>query len=118
MAKTHVHIIEADLKGNVYEVMENREKLGRAVATLAQEQGADIYFHDFKEPLAGAPVLLVECSEDFLKKIEKLDGFKKSYDLWEDVETERSPRLAAHFSGSAAPAASRTPPKKPPRFGM
>lgn len=118
MSKSKIHVIEADLGGNMNDVVEKRDHLGRAIAALAKTESADIHFHDFKEALAGAPVILLECSDDFLKKVEKLDGFVKAHDVWPDMETERSPALTAYFTSTPAPAAQQQNRRKPRRPGM
>jgi len=117
MSQSKVHVIEADLSGNVNEVVQNRDRLGRDIAALAKSEGAEIHFHDFKEALAGAPVILLECSDNFLKKVGKLDGFVKAHDVWQDMETERSPALTAYFTSTPAPAQQQRT-RKPRRPGM
>ena len=117
MSQAKVHVIEADLTGNVHEVVENRDRLGRDIAALAKAEGAEIHFHDFKEALAGAPVILLECVDDFLTKVEKLDGFVKAHDVWQDMETERSSSLTAYFTSTPAPAQQKRQ-HKPRRPGM
>lgn len=105
-----VHVIEAEMYGSIVDVVANRDKLGRAVASLAAKTGEQVHFHDFKDPVAGAPVLLLECSDAFLDQVKKLPGFSKTYDVWPDMETERKPSIQAYFT--QAPAAA-TPPRKP-----
>src|SRR5690606_3080823 len=106
------------MTGAAEDVVKSRDNLGRDIAALAKKEGAEIHFHDFKEALAGAPVLLLECSNDFLKKVEKLDGFVKAHDVWQDMETERSPALTAYFTSTPAPAAQQQNRRKPRRPGM
>lgn len=105
-----VHVIEAEMYGSIVDVVSNRDKLGRAVAGLAAAKGEQVHFHDFKDPVAGAPVLLLECSDEFLEQVKKLPGYATSYDVWPDMETERKPSILNYFS--QAPAAS-APPRKP-----
>jgi len=117
MSQGKVYVIEADMAGKINDVVQNRDKLGRDIATLAKTESADVHFHDFKEALAGAPVILLECSDDFLKKVEKLDGFVKAHDVWQDMETERSAALTAYFTSTPAPAQQQSR-HKPRRPGM
>ncbi len=99
---------------NVHVVVANRDKLGRAVAQLAAQSGEQVHFHDFKDPVAGAPILLLECSDAFLEQVKKLPGFSKSYDVWPDLETERKPSIQNYFTQAAAtPDKKPTPPRKP-----
>ncbi len=106
----NVHVIEAEMYGSIVDVVANRDNLGRSIAVLAAKTGEQVYFHDFKDPVAGAPVLILECSDAFLDQVKKLPGYSKSYDVWPDLETERKPSILNYFS--QAPAAS-TPPRKP-----
>ncbi len=107
----NVHVIEAEMYGSIVDVVANRDKLGRAVAGLAAQSGEQVHFHDFKDPVAGAPILLLECSDAFLEKVKKLPGFSKAYDVWPDLETERKPSILNYFT--QAPAAAVPPPRKP-----
>jgi len=111
MAGHKVHVIEADMSGGIHDVVKKRDDLGRAIAKMASYSCENVWFHDFKDPVAGAPVLLVECSDDFLERIKKLPGFAKEHDVRPGIETERKPSIMAYFF--TTPAASPTPPKKP-----
>lgn len=105
-----VHVIEAGMYGSIVDVVANRDKLGHSIAQLAAKTGEQVHFHDFKDPVAGAPVLLLECSDAFLEQVKKLPGYATSYDVWPDMETERKPSILNYFT--QAPAAS-APPRKP-----
>jgi len=108
-----VHVIEAEMYGSIVDVVANRDKLGRSIAQLAATSGEQIHFHDFKDPVAGAPVLLLECSDSFLDQVKKLPGFSKAYDVWPDLETERKPSIAQYFATPAAAQPRRPAPPKP-----
>lgn len=110
-----VHVIEADMTGNWMNAVQCRDDLGRAIAKLAASVNEPVWFHDFKDPVAGAPVVMLECSDAFLAEVKKLPGFKNSHDVWENLETERKPSIHQYFSNPPAqpPAKPRAP--KPPR---
>lgn len=105
-----VHVIEAQMYGSIVDVVANRDELGRGIARLAAATGEQVYFHDFKDPVGGAPIVMLECSDAFLEQVKKLPGYSKSYDVWADMETERKPSIQNYFT--QAPASS-TPPRKP-----
>lgn len=113
----NVHVIEAEMYGSIVDVVANRDKLGRAVAGLAAKTGEQVHFHDFKDPVAGAPILLLECSDAFLEQVKKLPGFSKAYDVWPDMETERKPSIHNYFTqvpaAATPPNKTATPPRKP-----
>jgi len=94
------------------DAVENRDNLGRAIARLASAAGVEVHFHDFKDPVAGAPVVMLECSDDFLEQVKKLPGFKNAHPVWGGLETERKPEIAKYFA-QAVPAAPK-PHRKPP----
>lgn len=105
-----VHVIEADMTGHWHDTVHKRDDLGRAIAKLAASTGEQVFFHDFKDPVAGAPIVMLECSDAFLAEVQKLPGYKHHHDVWGGMETERKPGIAKHFS--QAPAAVK-PHKKP-----
>ncbi len=105
-----VHVIEADMTGKWQDAVQERDNLGRAVAKLAAQVNEPVFFHDFKDPVAGAPVLMIECSDAFLAEVKKLPGFKNAHDVWNGMETERRPSIQQYFS--QAPVV-KTPPRKP-----
>jgi hypothetical protein len=112
-----VHVIEAEMYGSIVDVVANRDKLGRSIAQLAVATGEQVYFHDFKDPVGGAPVVMLECSDAFLAQVKRLPGYSTSYDVWPDMETERKPSIQNYFTqapASAAPPPNKnTPPRKP-----
>ncbi|HYD19614.1 MAG TPA: hypothetical protein VEF76_14160 [Patescibacteria group bacterium] len=93
-----VHVIEADMTGGIGAVVQNRDALGRDIVALAAKSGEEIHFHDFTDPVGGAPVIMLECSDAFIAQVRTLPGFQKSYDVWQDMATERKPAIAAYFS--------------------
>lgn len=105
-----VHVIEADMSGPWQDAVQKRDDLGRAIGKLAAQANESVWFHDFKEPVAGAPVIMLECSDAFLAQVQKLPGFSKSQDLWQDMETERAPSIQKYFTQPPAP------PKTPKHF--
>lgn len=108
-----VHVIEADMSGNWANAVQERDSLGRAIAKLAASVNEPVWFHDFKDPVAGAPVVMLECSDAFLAEVKKLPGFKKSYDVWENMETERKPSIQQYFSQAPAQAPRKPKPPRP-----
>ncbi len=102
MSAHKVHIIEPDFQAPIETVVKNRDELGRAISKLAKSEGETVYFHDFKEPVAGAPVVMLECSDDFLEKVKKLPGAANVYE--HDVTTMPTARDAAvqHYFNEAA----------------
>ena len=70
--------------------------LGKSIATLAREHKEDAWFHDYKDPVGGAPGVLLECSESFLDAVRKLPHFGRVYEQ-DRFRTERSPSIQRHF---------------------
>jgi len=105
-----VHVIEAEMQVGWKDAVQNRDNLGREIAKLAATTGEVVHFHDFKDPVAGAPVVMLECSDAFLAQVKKLPGFKDAHPVWGGMETERKPAIAAYFS---QPPAAPKPRKKP-----
>ncbi len=48
--------------------------LEAAVAKLALSQDEEIHFHRYLTPQKGEPVVLLECREDFLRQLYKVEG--------------------------------------------
>jgi len=110
-----VHVICTDFaKTSWNEVLQKRDDLGRAINDLSASMGETAYFHDYVEPMCGAPVLMVECSDKLMEEIKKLPGFDEEHDLSPNVSTFRSPALQNHFA-RPAPAKKRPPVLKPPK---
>ena len=70
--------------------------LGRSVAALAREHKEDAWFHDYKDPVGGAPGVLLECSESFLDAVRMLPHFGRAYEQ-DRFRTERSSSIQRHF---------------------
>jgi hypothetical protein len=115
MSLFKVHVVEADMSGNIHEVVAKRDELGRSIAKLADRVNTPVFFHDYKDPVAGAPQILLECSDTFLDLVKKLPGFASTHEH-AGLPTERKPAIKNYFLGKpAAPA--KTPPKhKGPGF--
>lgn len=99
-----VHVIEADLS-NPAQALSERDKLGRQIAALAKQVNEPVLFHDYKGPVAGAPIILLECSDRFLAAVRTLPAYKSDHEALPHpaLETERSPRVQAYFMSGAAP---------------
>ncbi|MEZ0224717.1 MAG: hypothetical protein ACAH83_09205 [Alphaproteobacteria bacterium] len=115
-----VHVIEADLSGKMTDVVGNRDELGVQIARLANAVNEPVFFHEFKQPLASAPVIMLECSDAFLAQVRTLPAYKKDHEVWKgaDFETERSPKIKAYFNSKAGPDCKIPPPPhrpKPPK---
>ncbi len=104
-----VHIIEADMAGYVHA----RDDLGKKIGALAKTVNEPVFFHDYKDPVCGAPVILLECSDAFLKKVKQLPECKKVEELPPGEATERSQSILSYFTSTPP-----KPPRKPggPRF--
>lgn len=50
-------------------------QLDAAIQKLAKNSGADVHMHQYKTPVEGVPVVLVECPPEFLAQIQKLPLF-------------------------------------------
>ena len=113
-----VHVIEADLHGSLPYVLDQREKLGQEIVSLARRTGESIFFHEFKnDTLGGAPTLMLECSDPFLAELRKLPSYKKDQPAWPgpDLATQRSPKLQGYYlSGGSASRKGPTCKMKPP----
>lgn len=108
-----VHVIEADMTGSWQDAVQKRDSLGRAIGRLAAEANEPVWFHDFKEPMAGAPVIMLECSDAFLAQVQMLPGFAKSHDLWQGAQTQREPSIQQYFTQPPAPQQPKRSPRPP-----
>ena len=108
-----VHVIEADLTGSLPNALSERDKLGREIASLAKRVNEPVFFHDYKGPVAGAPTILLECSDAFLAHVRTLPAYKKDHEAFAhpSLETERSPKVQAYFMSSVAAPKRPAPPK-------
>jgi hypothetical protein len=74
--KNKVYSITVDFTGTSWpEACEKTSKLDADIQRLAKKSGEDVHMHQYREPMLGAPVVLVECSEAFLEKIKRLPLF-------------------------------------------
>lgn len=105
-----VHVVEADLTGNIMTVVEKRDDLGRAIAQLAKQMNEPVHFHDFVDPVAGAPVVMVECSDALIAQVERMNGVANVHDVWPGLATARNQNLKDYFERPKA-----TPPVRKPR---
>ncbi|MEZ0262325.1 MAG: hypothetical protein ACAH80_15070 [Alphaproteobacteria bacterium] len=105
--KNKVYSITVDFTGTTWpQAVEKTMKLDADIQRLAKASGEDVHMHQYKEPMLGAPCILVECSEAFLEKIKKLSLCDAS-----------GPATVATIRRSEAPQIeppeAMTPPKKP-----
>jgi len=105
----NVYVIECKYNGHMNDALTRRDALGVQIIALAAAEEKEIYFHALPERLVGAPALIVECDEGFLKKVSTLEGVAKAYDRWNGVATARSDKLKKYFALKPAP--------KKPKFG-
>ena len=115
-----VRIIEADMSKGLMEALGNRDRLGVEIAALAKTVNEPVFFHDFTGPVAGAPIILLECSDAFLANVRKLPSYAKDQAAWTTpgLETERAPKVQAYFmaggKASTGPDCKIIPPPKKP----
>jgi hypothetical protein len=106
--KNKVYSITVDFTGTtIGEAVGKTMKLDADIQRLAKASGEDVHMHQYKEPMLGAPVVLVECSEAFLEKIKKLPLFDAVNPLPASIPSIRrtdAPQIEAPES--------MTPPKK------
>jgi hypothetical protein len=81
--------------------VQKRDTLGRSIGALAKQKNEPVFFHAFKDPVGGAPVILLECSEAFLQMVEKLPGCTNIHKIELNFATERSPELWSYFTNAA-----------------
>lgn len=102
MAKNKIYSIETDFTKNWNDVLNDRQKLGHAIVTLAKSAGEEIHFHDYKDPVCGAPVILLECSQAFLDQVKNLPECKNVQDFSYALPTFRAQSIKDHFEGITA----------------
>ncbi|MBI3441532.1 MAG: hypothetical protein HY052_07000 [Proteobacteria bacterium] len=107
-----MYLIEPDFSGTWEDTVRKRDDLGRAIAALAKAINTPVWFHELKDPAAGAPVILLECPKAFMDAVEQLPGFNRAQELSEN-RTTRSAQLQNYFA--TKPIKPTAP--KPPRFG-
>lgn len=100
-------LVTARLRGNKKDylsgmILEQRERLGRAMALLGRKTGQAVFFHDYEDAMAGAPVIMIECANDFAAQAAKLAGASRVYPLPQGTETRRSASLQTYYSAGIA----------------
>lgn len=114
MSKHKVHVIEPDFQAQIDTVVQRRDDLGREIVKLAERENETVFFHDYTEPCAAAPVMMLECSDDFLEKVRALPGAANIHDGWPNMPTERNATVQQYFNDAATPP---QPPRKKPGPG-
>lgn len=91
MTERHVYIVEAHgLPGDDDPVRRNHE-MRTQIFDLAQREEEEIFFHRYRLSTTPAgPHVLVECTPEFIDKIEKLPLHDYSHQLWAKLETFRT----------------------------
>lgn len=105
MTDSKVYIIESELIVGDPQAVVKRDNLGRAIFKLAEQTNEQVWFHEFKGPIGGAPVVLLECSDEFLGLVRNLPEFVTDHEVPPSLPTERSPVVQQYFS--------QDPPTKP-----
>jgi hypothetical protein len=100
-----LYTVSADLTSGIADVVQKRDDLGRDIAALAAKNNAQVWFHEFTDPVAGAPIILLECTKDFLAQVKNLPGCVETAEYTWPLATQRSPQIYNYFST----------PRKPPR---
>ena len=77
--------------------VKNRDHLGHEIAALAKTTGAEIWFHEIVDPVGGAPVILLEADDAFLKSAKSLAHFGSSTAYSWPFKTTRSQRINDYF---------------------
>jgi hypothetical protein len=100
-----VNVIET-AAGDPRTALDRRAALGRAIAALAARRGDTVWFHNFTDPVGGAPVILLECTDNFLAAAAQLPGFGRTHPLadWPGINSARSPEIQKYFQRPAGPA--------------
>jgi hypothetical protein len=116
-----IYIILAGPSSTDPNAVANRDNLGKAIGELAKNANTPVFFHDYTSTgsgsahLAGAPVILLECSEAFLQDVKKLPGFTLAMEKTSPLPTARSADLWSYFTGEPAMPARGATPKRPPK---
>ncbi|MBI1214929.1 MAG: hypothetical protein GC185_03810 [Alphaproteobacteria bacterium] len=106
------YTVTPEQSGSIFETVARRDTLGRAIAKLAEAHGVGVWFHDYKDPVAGAPVIMVECGDVLLEQIKKMSGVKSVEETSGTLETERNARIKKYFTAPSSPSPA-SPPKNP-----
>jgi len=109
-----IYIILAGRSSQDENAVAERDNLGKAIGGLAKNVNEPVFFHEYSNSaIGGAPVILLECSETFLKDVQKLPGFTLAMEKTSPIPTARSNELWTYFTGEA-PRPAR-PAKRPPQ---
>lgn len=88
--KNKVYVVMIDFTGTSWaDACARTSRLDADVQKLAVICKEDVHMHQYADPVGGAPVVLVECSEAFLEKIRQLPLYHASHDLWPQIKTIR-----------------------------
>jgi hypothetical protein len=90
---------------NIGDGLATRDHLGRKITVLSDAVNEPVYFHDYKEKMLGAPVILLECSAAFLDRLKGEFFIEQMHEVDAGLKTERSPTLQRHFENAAPPPA-------------
>ena len=102
------YMITVDFAGTTWaEACAKTARLDADVQRLARQSGEEVHMRQWKEPVDGAPVVLVECSETFLDKIKKLP-------LFDRVEPARAETIRRTSAPQIEPPQAQRPKPKGP----
>jgi len=74
--KNKVYSVSVNFSGTSWaEACQKTSNLDADIQRLAKAGGDDVHMHQYREPMLGAPVVLIECPEAFLEKVKKLPLF-------------------------------------------
>lgn len=118
MTQAKLHIIEPDFQADIITVVQRRDNLGHEIAQLAAKIGETIHFHDYTDPVAGAPVVMLECSDDFFEQVKNLPDVANAYDFNQNMATQRNAGIKSFFNSDASKKQKQSPkPRNPkPKF--
>lgn len=92
-----VYIVESHQEAKWIDTRPWRDALGRGIAVLAKQTNTKIWFHGYEDRIDNTPFLMVECSEDFYKKMLHLTGVVAVREAPAGIKTVRSKNLDAYF---------------------
>lgn len=92
------------------EACERTAMLDADIQRLAKRVGANVHMHQYAEPSLSAPVILIECPEEFIEKVKLLPLFENVH------ENEGSPKTIRRRDAiQIEPPEAMEPPKKGPK---
>ena len=107
--KNKVYAVTTQFEGTTWaEACSKTAKLDAEIQRLAKKSGEDVHMHQWKEPVEGAPVVLVECPEAFLDKVKKLP-------LFDSVEPARQATIRRSDAPQIEPPEAMKPKRKGPK---